>query len=98
MVVYSFLKITDNNNVHNFCVDCTSTKNPRARISCLRSQMFQWEDAPQGIGRWRNVWSYYYKDYSFYVVEKKEFECLAEARAYRQVVFDRYKNKLGKRA
>ena len=51
MAVYSFLKITDNNNVSNFAIECTSMKAPRARISCLRTQLFAWEDSPPEKGR-----------------------------------------------
>jgi len=97
MAVYSYLKITDNKNVADFCVECTSMKTPKARISCLRTQLFAWEDSPPGKGRWRDVWSYFLKDYSFYVVERRAFNSLAEARAHKQVVYDRYKSNLQKR-
>ena len=89
MPLYSFLKITDNNDPRDFTIECTSMRNPQSRMSCLRSNLFAWEDAGC-TGKWRPIWGYFFKDYSCYVCERKEFENLQSARAYRQEVHDRY--------
>lgn len=93
MLIYSFLKITNNNDAHDFVIETTSMQNARARIGCLRTNLFAWEDKG-GVGKWRPVWDFFLKDYSFYVCEKKEFDNLQAARAYKQVIYDRYKAKL----
>ena len=95
MRLYRFIKITNNDNPSEFCIECTAMTNGRARISCLRSHYFTWEDNG-GTGKWRNVWDLFFKDYSFYVVEKKEFSNLHEARLYRQVVHERYMKQLNR--
>ena len=93
MVLYSFLKITNNNDVTDFAIECTAMKNGRARISCLRTNLFAWEDNG-AVGKWRPIWDYFFKDYSYYICEKKEFENLQAARAYKQIVYDKYMAKL----
>ena len=95
MPQYSFIKISNNRDPADFLFECTSMKHPRARISCIRTQLFRWEDdIMAGVeGKWRPVWDFLLKDYSFYVVEKKHFDSLADARAYREVVHDRYRHK-----
>ena len=93
MPLYSFLKLTNNNDPYDFTIECTSMKNGRARVSCLRTNLFAWEDAGC-TGKWRPVWDYFFKDYSYYVCEKKEFDNLQAARAYKQIVHDRYLAKL----
>ena len=95
MTLFSFLKITNNNDPYDFTIETTSMKNARARISCLRTNLFAWEDKG-GVGKYRPVWDYFLKDYSFYVCDKKEFDNLADARAYKQTVYDHYYNKLKK--
>ena len=93
MPVFSFLKITDNNDPYTFSIETTSMRNPRSRMSCLRTNLFAWED--NGCtGKWRPIWGYFFMDYSFYVCERKEFENLQAARAYKQVIYDRYLAKL----
>ena len=75
MPVFSFLKITDNNDPYTFSIVTTSMQNPRSRMSCLRTNLFAWED--NGCtGKWRPIWAYFFLDYSFYVCERKEFENL----------------------
>ena len=92
--LYSFIKITDNNNVADFCIECTRTRNPKARISALKSQLFNWEDravATGNDGKWRPVWDFFLKDYSFYVCERQSFDSLRDAREYRNVLAQQIK-------
>ncbi len=93
MVLYNFVKITNNKDPFDFTIECTSMKNGRARVSCLRANLFAWEDNG-GVGKWRPVWDYFFKDFSHYVCEKRDCANLAEAREYRQVVYERYRAKL----
>ena len=72
MPLFSFLKITNNKDPCDFTIECTSMKNGRARISCLRTNLFAWEDAGC-VSHFRPVWRYFFLDYSYYVCEKKEF-------------------------
>ena len=95
MPLYSFLKLTNNNDPYDFTIECTSMKNGRARISCLRTNLFAWEDAGC-VSHFRPVWRYFFLDYSYYVCEKKEFENLQAARVYKQTIYDRYLAKLEK--
>ena len=44
MPLFSFLKITDNNDPYTFSIETTSMQNPRSRMSCLRTNLFAWED------------------------------------------------------
>ena len=91
MPLYSYLKISNNNDPTEFCIECTAMKNPRARISCIRTQLFNWEDnqvAGNKAGKYRPVWDFLLKDYSFYAVKKCHFDTLTEARSYREIVRD----------
>ncbi len=93
MTLYSFIKITDNNDPYTFIIECTGMVNPKARISCLRANLFSWED--RGCtGKYRDIWNFFFKDYSFYIVEKREFDNLNSARAYKKIIYNRYLAKL----
>ena len=92
--LYSFIKVTDNNDVSNFVIEATCMKNPKARICCLRTQLFSYEDNLGEFGKWRPVWDLFYKDYSFYVCDRRYCENLREARLHKDRVAQAYRDKI----
>ena len=93
--VYSFIKVTNNNDVSDFVIEFTLMRNPKARMSCLKSQLFRYEDN-ECVGKWRNIWGYFLKDYSFFVAERRLCEDRTDARRYSEEVTERYRNKINK--
>ena len=86
MPTFLFTKIVDNNNTSDFMIDVSQMQNHRLRMSALKTQCLRHEY--YDLGKWRPVYKYFYKDYSFSLVHKGEFENLAAARMHRQQVMD----------
>ena len=81
MPLYSFIKIADNNTPSDFMIDVTSMVNWRSRMSAVRTQCVRHLDYE--IGRDREIYKYFFLEYSFCCLEKGEFPDLATARIYR---------------
>ena len=81
MPTYSFIKITNNDNTSDFMLDVTSMHNYRSRVSALRTQCLRHLDCD--VGKDRQIYKYFFLDYSFYRVHRQEFPNLAAARVFR---------------
>lgn len=81
MPIYVFTKIVDNDNPDDFAIDVSQMTDFRLRMSALRTQCLRHHY--YNIGKWRPVYRYFYKDYSFYPIHKQEFPNLAEARKHK---------------
>ena len=91
MKQYRFIKITDNNDYHNFIIDFTAMKDYRTRVSILWSK---YVNHCYGKGEYRPVFSILDKDWSAYCVQKKYFCNLADVRTYRDELSELYAAKL----
>ena len=92
MPLYNFIKIVDNNNISDFLIDVSCMPNWKSRISAVRTQCIRHLD--YDVGRKREIYRYFFLDYSFSCVEKMEFADLASAREHRQLIYERYRAKL----
>jgi hypothetical protein len=81
MPMFSFIKIVDNQNPSDFSLDVTSMSSYHMRMSALRTQCMR--HIEDGVGRWRPIYRYFFLDYSFYRVKKREFDLISEAKLYR---------------
>jgi hypothetical protein len=91
MKVYSFVKISDNRNPRDFCIDITSMRDARHRMSALRSQYGYYLDDLKG---WHPIFHWLERDYSFYVLEKRRCDNYQEAKAHRQSLMEWQREKL----
>ena len=91
MPTYSFIKIVDNDNPSDFMIDVTTMSNWRSRMSAVRTQCIRHLD--YDIGRERDIYRFFFLDYSFYRVERGNFPNLASARVYRDELHKRLKAK-----
>ena len=91
MKIYSFVKISDNNNARDCCIDITSMRDARHRMSALRSQYNYYLD---GVKGWHPIFHWLERDYSFYVLEKCACETYREAKAHRQSLLEWQREKL----
>ena len=87
MPIYSLIKIVDNQNPGDFSLDVTLMSNHHMRMSALRTQCIRHIEG--GVGRWRPIYRYFFLDYSFYRVEKREFDLISEAKSYRDELHKR---------
>ena len=63
-------------------LDVTSMQNYRSRVSALRTQCLRHLDCD--VGKDRDIYKYFFLDYSFYRVHRQEFPNLAAARVFRK--------------
>ena len=91
MPTYSFIKIVDNDNPSDFMIDVTTMSNWRSRMSAVRTQCIRHLD--YDIGRRRDIYRFFFLDYSFYQVERGVFPNLATARVYRDELHQDLVNK-----
>jgi hypothetical protein len=91
MVKYYFIKITDNNNVNDFHLDITKMPDCRLRIGSLKSQYKQYLKTNKN---YKIVFKYFDLDYSFYVVDRGEFENYQDVKMRRDELINFYKKKL----
>jgi len=93
MPTYRFVKIVDNENPSDFMIDVTSMSNWKSRMSAVRTQCIRHID--YNIGKNRDIYRFFFLDYSFYCLERRDFDNLADARKYReqlhQAVIDKRK-------
>jgi hypothetical protein len=66
-----FIKISNNNNPAEFHIDITTMNDARLRISALKAQYNNYCNT--GL-YYKDVFSFFSKDWSFYVLERGKFE------------------------
>jgi hypothetical protein len=82
-----FIKISNNNNpCKDFYIDISTMKDARLRLSALKSQFKKYILNPEELTH-REVFKYFIKDYSFYVIEKGAFNCYEDAKLRRDELY-----------
>ena len=80
-----FIKVSDNNNAHrDFYIDITTMKDPRIRISALKTQFKHYIE---GEEYWKPLFHYFERDYSFYTLCRHSFDNYQEVKAYRNELY-----------
>ena len=79
---YYFIKISNNNNAStDFYIDISVMKDPRLRISTLKSQLKRYKKNPGNIV-YKEPWRYFELDYSFYCLDSKFCDNYCEAKSH----------------
>lgn len=80
-----FIKIVNNNNANEFCIDITNMVDVKMRISTLKNAYKIYQKSPDKK-LYRNIYKFFTLDYSFYVMEKGNYDTLKEARIRREEI------------
>ena len=88
MKYYKFIKITDNHNHLNFCIEITIMRDFRLKVATIITKM------RANDGNYKEVYDILKKDYSFCVVHRGWFESFKQAKQMREELLKQYKNKL----
>lgn len=91
MIVFSFILVSDNNDPRRFYIETTSMKNPRLRFSALKSL---YKKYLKGETKYKPIFEYFALDYSYYVLDKKEFETYEDAMEYTEQLVQERSDKL----
>ena len=95
-MLYHFIKISDNNNAaRDFHIDISIMKDPRLRISTLKSQLKRYNKNPGNI-IYKEAWRYFGLDYSFYCLDSKFCTDYDEAKQYSLDLMDQQYEKMNK--
>ena len=79
---YYFIKISNNNNAStDFYIDISVMKDPRLRISTLKSQLKRYKKNPGNIA-YKEAWRYFELDYSFYCLDSKFCDNYGDAKSH----------------
>ena len=88
MKTYLFIKISNNNNAStDFYIDISVMRDPRLRISTLKSQYKKFKINPKNI-EFKEAWYYFNLDFSFYCIYSGEFETYAAAKDHCLDLYD----------
>ena len=88
MKKYLFIKISNNNNACvDFHIDISVMRDPRLRISTLKSQYKKYKINPRNI-EFKEPWRYFDLDFSFYCIDSGEFETYAAAKEHCLDLYD----------
>lgn len=80
---YIFIKISNNkNSSKDFDIIVTKIQNPNLKMSSLKSQWKRHLEFPDEYG-WRELYRFFYLDYSFYKVDTEECEDYESAKSYK---------------
>ena len=91
MPTYQFIKISNNHNPNkDFYIDITTMKDSRLRFSALKSQYRRYFEARQKHEEVidREIFRYFELDYSYYVIEKGEYDTYEDAKERRLDLYD----------
>ena len=91
MKTYKFLKITDNNDYHNFYIDYTAISDYRIRVSILWSRFLKYLD---GTGQYNPVYKVLNTDWSVCCVCKCSCDSLIAVRQQQEALVKFYESKL----
>ena len=98
MKTYLFIKISNNNNAStDFHIDISVMRDPRLRISTLKSQYKKFKINPRNIV-YKEPWRYFDLDYSFYCIYSGEFETYAAAKEHCLDLYDCEFNRMNESA
>jgi len=90
-MIYTFIKITNNDDISDFTFVLTSQKKWQNRMSGLRHQAVRYFNNNEGT--YKNVFRWFTLDYSHCKVAKKEFNSLNDAKGYIPTLMEFYDKK-----
>ena len=89
MKKYLYIKISNNNQAStDFHIDISVMRDPRLRISTLKSQYKKYKINQRNI-EYKQAWYYFDLDFSFYCIDSVEFETYADAKDHCLDLYDR---------
>jgi hypothetical protein len=78
--LYSFIKVSNNHfPKEDFTIHLTCQKNYKLAMSVLKTR---YKMFAKGHGGYHELYHYFSQDYSYYCLDRKEFNNLAEAKEY----------------
>lgn len=80
-----FIKVSNNKNAcKDFYIDITTMKDPRIRISALKTQFKHYL---KGEEYWKPLFHYFERDYSFYTMRRGSFQNYQEVKEFRNELY-----------
>lgn len=88
-----FIKISDNNDHHSFYIDISTMKDPRLRMSAIKTQYQRYLETGE---LYRPIYDIMDKDYSFYCLHKANCKDLDEAKIIKEQLLKEQREKVKK--